>query len=168
MIIGGTVNGGASGQMAMESTTYHVWFATKRRKWLLQGDVDLTVKKTIKETAREKGITVVECETAVDHVHLLLRLHSDQTLPKTMNLLKGVSSRKLHLAFPDLKLDSGSTPSLSLSPAPFQLAGATCEPRSSASKNSSGHRSRPSPCRGLQAAVEFHPSPPLPGCSAAV
>ena len=48
--------------MAMESTTYHVWFATKRRKWLLQGDVDLTVKKTIKETAHEKGITVVECE----------------------------------------------------------------------------------------------------------
>ena len=92
----------------MESTTYHVWFATKRRKWLLQGDVDLTVKKTIKETAHEKGITVVECETAVDHVHLLLRLHSDQTLPKTMNLLKGVSSRKLHLAFPELKLDSGS------------------------------------------------------------
>jgi putative transposase len=89
-------------------TTYHVWFATKRRKWLLQGDIDQAVKGFIREAAHEKGISLLECESAIDHVHLLLRLRPDQTLPRAMNLLKGVSSRRVHQAFLELKLDSGS------------------------------------------------------------
>jgi len=94
--------------MADASTTHHVWFATKRRKWLLQGDVDHAAKELIRKAARDKGIRLIECETAVDHVHLLLQLRPDQTLPRVMNLLKGISSRRLHLAFPELKLDTGS------------------------------------------------------------
>ena len=94
--------------MSNSPTTYHVWFATKRRKWLLQGDVDRMAKDFIHEAAREKGITILECDTAVDHLHLLLQLRPDQTLPKAMNLLKGISSRRLHLAFPELQLDSCS------------------------------------------------------------
>jgi len=94
--------------MANTPTTYHVWFATKRRKWLLQGDIDQTAKDLIREVASEKGISIIECDTAIDHVNLLLRLHPHQTLSKVMNLIKGISSRKLHLAFPELKLDSHS------------------------------------------------------------
>lgn len=90
------------------SAVYHVWFATKRRKWLLQAEVDTATKAFIREAAREHEIDLLECETAVDHMHLLLRLPEDQSIPKALNLLKGISSRKLHLAFPDLKLDSGS------------------------------------------------------------
>jgi putative transposase len=94
--------------MTNTSTTYHVWFATKRRKWLPQGDIDQTVNGLIRQAARAKGISLLECGTAVDHVHLLLRLRPDQTLPRVMNLLKGISSRRLHAAFPELKLDSHS------------------------------------------------------------
>ena len=94
--------------MTNTPTTYHVWFATKRRKWLLQSDIDQTAKDLIREVASEKGISLRECETAIDHVHLLLRLHPHQTLSKAMNLIKGISSRKLHLAFPELKRDSHS------------------------------------------------------------
>ena len=94
--------------MAMESTTYHVWFTTKRRKWLLQGEVDEAAKMFIREAAREHEIDLRECETAVDHVHLLLRLSESQPIPRALNLLKGISARKLHQAFPELKLDAGS------------------------------------------------------------
>ncbi len=94
--------------MTNTPTTYHVWFATKRRKWLLQSDIDHTAKDLIREVASEKGISLIECETAIDHVHLLLRLQPHQTLSKVMNLIKGISSRKLHLAYPDLKLDTHS------------------------------------------------------------
>jgi putative transposase len=51
---------------------------------------------------------LLECESAVDHMHLLLRLGEGQSLPKIMNLLKGGSSCRLHRTFPELKLDSGS------------------------------------------------------------
>ena len=87
-------------------TIYHVWFATKQRKWLLQGDIDEAVKRLIHQVAREKRIRLLECETAVDHVHLLLRLEPEQTLPKVLNLLKGASSRRIHQALPELKVDS--------------------------------------------------------------
>jgi putative transposase len=90
------------------TTTYHVWFATKRRSWLLQGDVDSAVKTFIRNVAQERCIQLLECESAVDHVHLLLRLAEGESLSRVMNLLKGGSSYRLHRAFPELKLDSGS------------------------------------------------------------
>ena len=89
------------------ASVYHVWFATKCRSWLLQDDVDSAVRRFIRDLAQEKRIQLLECETAVDHVHLLLRFGEGQTLPRVMNLLKGGSSYRLHRTFPELKLDSG-------------------------------------------------------------
>jgi REP element-mobilizing transposase RayT len=40
---------------------YHVWFATKRRKWLLQGDVAEAVKELMWKVAKEKDIGLSEC-----------------------------------------------------------------------------------------------------------
>ena len=90
------------------ATIYHVWFATKRRAWLLQDDLGRAIKRFIYEVTQQKQIQLLECETPVDHVHLLLRLGEGQHLPKVMNLLKGASSYRLHQAFPELKLDSRS------------------------------------------------------------
>jgi len=90
------------------TSIYHVWFATKSRAWLLQGDIDAGVKAFIRQVAQQKRIQLLECESAVDHVHLLLRLGEGQRLPGVMNLLKGGSSYRLHRTFPELKLDSGS------------------------------------------------------------
>ena len=83
---------------------YHVWFATKNRKWLLVGEIDVKIKQLIREIATEKDIELLACETMVDHVHLLLRVNPED-LSKAMFFLKGISSR-LFQAFPDLKLDA--------------------------------------------------------------
>jgi putative transposase len=85
---------------------YHVWFATKRRKWLLQGDVGEAARELIMTVAREKSINVVECAMMVDHVHLLIAVDDKTGLSKAMNLLKGTTSRRLFQRFPDLKLDA--------------------------------------------------------------
>jgi putative transposase len=90
------------------SNIYHVWFATKRRTRLLQGDIEQAATDSIREVARERGVQLLECESAVNHVHLLLRLGEGQSLPGTMNHLKGASSYRLHRAYPELKLDSRS------------------------------------------------------------
>ena len=90
------------------TSIYHVWFATKSRAWLLQGDIDAAAKAFIRQVAQQKRIQLLECESAVDHVHLLLRLGESQRLPEVMNLLKGGSSYRLHRSFPELKVDSGS------------------------------------------------------------
>lgn len=93
----------------MQATNiFHVWFATKHRKWLLQGDVESAAMGFIRDVAREKHIQLLECESSIDHVHLLLRLEEGQDLPGVMSLLKGGSSYRVHRACPELELDSGS------------------------------------------------------------
>jgi len=90
-------------------TLFHAWFGTKRRKWLLQGDVAEEVKKLLHSIANEHGIRLLECETMPDHVHLLLEAGSPEELSRAMNLLKGASSRRLFQALPDVKLDGGTS-----------------------------------------------------------
>lgn len=86
---------------------YHVWFATKRRRWLLQGDVEDMIKQTISSVCVEKRIDLLECETVVDHVHILLRAGDRHELSRAMNYIKGISSRRVFELLPDLKFDIG-------------------------------------------------------------
>ena len=87
---------------------YHVWFATKRRKWLLQGDVLDAVREAIVEAAEHHNIRLIEHEAIVDHVHLLLDGEDKPALSKALNLLKGRSARRIFLRFPELKLDANT------------------------------------------------------------
>jgi putative transposase len=87
---------------------FHVWFSCKRRRWLLLGEIEEAVKKWLVNTAVEKGIELLACETVVDHVHMLLRLSSKEELPNAMRLLKGRASREVFQQFPELRLDAGT------------------------------------------------------------
>lgn len=85
---------------------YHVWFATKRRKWLLMEEIAEMVKEQMRMTAQERDIRLLECETMVDHVHLLIECTDRAHLGRTMNFLKGASARRVFQQFPELKLDA--------------------------------------------------------------
>ena len=76
---------------------YQVWFATKRRKWLLQGDVGEAATELMWTVAKEKNIALSECEVIVDHVHLLISTEDRTRLSTAMNFQR----------FPELKLDAG-------------------------------------------------------------
>ena len=85
---------------------YHVWFATKNRKWLLQGDVGDAARRLLREVANEKGLRLIESEAVVDHVHLLIEAENKASISWQLNLLKGISSRRLNLLFPDVRMDA--------------------------------------------------------------
>ncbi|MEX0785725.1 MAG: IS200/IS605 family transposase [Dehalococcoidia bacterium] len=85
-----------------------MWFATKHRKWLLEGDVEETVKALIGEVAIEKGIDVIEYETCIDHMHILLRATDRPGLSRAMNHLKGLSAKRLFEQMPDLRSAIGT------------------------------------------------------------
>src|SRR3989304_7526837 len=51
---------------------YHVWFSTKGRKWLLEGEVGEASKELMVTVAKGKNIDLGECEMMVDHAPLLL------------------------------------------------------------------------------------------------
>ena len=85
---------------------FHVWFATKYRKWLLEGEVLDATRDLLRQIAAEKGIKLLEAEAIVDHVHLLLELADKSSLSNAMMLLKGVSARRIFERFPDIHLDA--------------------------------------------------------------
>ena len=87
---------------------YHVWFKTRRRKWLLLGDVAGAAKDAMRETARRHAIKVLECETMVDHVHLLVEAENASDLSRIMHVLKGASARHLLESIPDIRMDGGT------------------------------------------------------------
>lgn len=87
---------------------YHVWFATRRRKWLLDGEVEERVRALLEAAASEHGIDLLALGTMVDHVHMLIRLQDSQGLSSCMHLLKGSSARRLFQEMPELKLDAAT------------------------------------------------------------
>ncbi len=84
---------------------YHVWFGTKRRKHLLEGEIGPYIESLFREIATEKSLRLVACKCFVDHAHLLLELEARDELPKAMQLLKGVSAYRIFKRIPSLKMD---------------------------------------------------------------
>ncbi len=87
---------------------YHVWFRTRRRKWLLLGDVANAAKIAIAEAAQRHSVTVLDCETMVDHVHLLVEAVDAADLSRAMHVLKGASARYLLESIHDIRTDAGT------------------------------------------------------------
>jgi putative transposase len=83
----------------------HVWFATKRRRRILEGELLDTVIEELKAAALAHSIQLLEVNGVLDHVHLLLAFDDISRLPRTMNLLKGASARRIFQRMSDLKHD---------------------------------------------------------------
>jgi putative transposase len=86
---------------------YHVWFSTKGRKPVLDGEIGVDAKRLLIEIARATRTELIEADAIADHVHLLVRLSGRQTLSSVMHRLKGTSTRHVFLRYPELKLDLG-------------------------------------------------------------
>ena len=84
---------------------YHVWFGTKRRRWLLQGEVLDVAREEIALAAGRNEIRLIEHECIVDHTHLLLEV--EEALSRAMHHIKGASARRIFQRLPDLKMDAG-------------------------------------------------------------
>ena len=74
---------------------------------MLQGEVAEAAKELITRIAAEEGIQLLECESVIDHVHLLLRVGEKSELSRAMNMIKGSTARLLFERFPGLRLDAG-------------------------------------------------------------
>jgi len=85
---------------------FHIWFSTKHRKWLLEGDVGDMAEQALKDVAVSDGIRLLECTCLIDHVHLLVDAESPKVLPAVMKALKGKSAHRVFQQAPELKLDA--------------------------------------------------------------
>ncbi len=71
---------------------HFVWSTKNRIPFLNNKELRVKVWNHIKENAREKGIFIDFISGYSDHCHCLISLGSDQTIQKTIQLIKGESS----------------------------------------------------------------------------
>lgn len=71
---------------------HFVWSTKNRQPFLDTKELRFKVWNHIKENAKEKGIFIDFINGYSDHCHCLISLTVDQTIQKTMQLIKGESS----------------------------------------------------------------------------
>ena len=84
-------------------TSYHLVWAPKYRKWVLQGEIRQRVKELFEEIAAHHGFEMKELEVAKDHVHVFLGFPPRYSIAKVVGILKAVSAREVRKEFPKVK-----------------------------------------------------------------
>ena len=80
----------------------HLVFITKYRGRVFDGEHLTKLEEIMRDICQQFEVELVEFNGETDHVHLLVNFPPKVAISKLVNSLKGVSSRKLKLHFPEL------------------------------------------------------------------
>ena len=82
---------------------FHVVWVTKYRYKVLEGAMRERVREIIRQTCAELGVHIVKGVLARDHVHMFLSIPPQLALSTVMQRIKGRSSRRVQIEFPELR-----------------------------------------------------------------
>jgi putative transposase len=82
---------------------YHIVWVTKYRFKVLQDDMRLRVRKIFHQTCDELGVRIEKGVLSRNHVHVFVSIPPHLALSMVMQRIKGRSSRKIQMEFPDLR-----------------------------------------------------------------
>ena len=82
---------------------YHIVWITKYRKKVLQGDIGYRLREIIRQICNTEKVQILKGAIGTDHVHLMLEIPPYIAVSRIVQHLKGESSRKLQMEFPQLK-----------------------------------------------------------------
>jgi putative transposase len=82
---------------------YHLVWVTKYRYQVLRGEVAERTREILRQVCMSRDIHILQGHVSADHVHMLVSCPPLLSAAKTVQYLKGVSSRKLQEEFPHLK-----------------------------------------------------------------
>lgn len=81
----------------------HISWITKYRYKVLKKDIGERTKNLIRQIAVENGVEILSGAVAPDHVHILISIDPSISVSTLVKYLKGKTSRKLQMEFPELK-----------------------------------------------------------------
>ena len=81
----------------------HISWITKYRYKVLKKDIDQRAKHLIRQICVENGVEILSGAIAPDHVHLPVSIDPTISVSTLVKYLKGKTSRKLQMEYPDLK-----------------------------------------------------------------
>ena len=82
---------------------YHVVWITKYRKKVLKEEIGYRLREIIRQICSTDKVEILKGAIGQDHVHLLLEIPPYMAVSRVIQHLKGESSKKLQMEFPQLK-----------------------------------------------------------------
>lgn len=92
-----------SSRNTVYSCQYHVIFATKYRRKILDDELAIHLKECFVDVSKKYGFKILESEIMPDHVHLLISVNPDFGIKTAISRLKGASARLIGKNFPKAK-----------------------------------------------------------------
>ncbi|MCC7460738.1 MAG: IS200/IS605 family transposase [Proteobacteria bacterium] len=81
----------------------HIAWITKYRYKVLRGLIGERARELIRRIATEENVEILSGSVSPDHVHILISIAPSTSVSKIVKYLKGKTSRKLQMEFPELK-----------------------------------------------------------------
>ena len=81
----------------------HLVWIFKYRYKILSGKIGERVRQLVRRICNENKAEIISGVVSGDHVHILISIDSSISISKLMQYIKGKSSRKLQMEFPELK-----------------------------------------------------------------
>lgn len=90
------------GRSVVYALHVHLVFVTKYRRGVLDEAAGAYLREVFEKVCADFGATLRACDGEDDHMHLLVEYPPKVAIPVLVNSLKGVSSRRLRQARPDI------------------------------------------------------------------
>ena len=87
---------------------YHIVFAPKYRRKEIYGQLRRDIGEILRKLCEQKGVEIIEAETCVDHIHMLVTIPPYLSVAQFMGFLKGKSSLMIFDRHANLKYKYGS------------------------------------------------------------
>ena len=81
---------------------YHVVWTTKYKKPILTGKIGVRVRDLIREICHTHNIQILRGHVSKEHIHLFISMPPQISVSKIAQYLKGKTSRKILIDFPEL------------------------------------------------------------------
>jgi putative transposase len=82
---------------------YHIVWITKYRKKVLRDEIGFRLREIIRQICSTEKVDILKGAIGPDHIHLLLQIPPYIAVSRIVQHLKGESSRKLQMEFPQLQ-----------------------------------------------------------------
>ena len=84
------------------SLQIHLCWITKYRYKVLKDQIGQRAKTLIRRICTEENVEIISGSISPDHVHLLVSIDPSLSISKLVKYLKGKTSRRLQMEFPEL------------------------------------------------------------------
>ena len=87
---------------------YHIVFAPKYRRKIIFSKIRQDIGQMLRKLCDYKGIEIIEAESGVDHIHMLLSIPPKYSVAQIMGYIKGKSSLMIFEKYANLKYKYGN------------------------------------------------------------